>query len=148
MIPMAERLVAYIEPHLLMRVVWGSVAIAIGLALLVRLLIGNSPLLVLAAYLFTLVAASLFARRWLRSGLVTRRERVRRFLAAVPYWERVILRALIFAPVVAAMQVDRVSTAQGWGAVILICVVGGVAFGVTQEWISQWAMRRAGWHAG
>lgn len=141
---MTERLVSYVEPRLRRRVVWGGIAVSIGFGLLVRLLIGNEPFLVITAILLPFTGMFLLLNFLTASEKITVAERARRFNAEVPHWERVLLRAVIFGFGFAVVRVEpeHINTPKGVVFAVLIFSVAGLAFGLTQEWISQWAQRR------
>lgn len=142
---MTERLVSYVEPRLRRPIVWGGIAASIALGLLVRLTIGNEPFLVIAAMLMPFAGMFLLLNFWTASEKISVAERKRRFDVEVPYWERVLLRAMIFGIGFAVVRVEaqHIDTLKGAVIAVMIFTIVGLAFGITQEWISQWAQRRA-----
>jgi hypothetical protein len=141
---MTERLVSYVEPRLRKHIVWSGIAVSIALGLLVRLMIGNEPFLVITAMLVPFAGMFLLLNLLTASEKITVAERTRRFNAEVPYWERVLLRAMIFGFGFAVVRVEaeHVNTLKGVVIAVVVFTVVGLAFGLTQEWISQWAQRR------
>ncbi|MDZ4866071.1 MAG: hypothetical protein SGI91_02010 [Alphaproteobacteria bacterium] len=140
---MTERLVSYVEPRLHRRVVWGWIAVAIGACLSVRLLVGYEPDLIIATLLVSLLGLFLLLHFLTQDERVSVLERMRLYQAVFPHWERVLARALIFGVPFGLMRADRVETLGDLVFAVLFFTVGGLVFGLTQEWISQWAQRRA-----
>jgi len=140
---MTERLVFYVEPRLRKRVVWGGIAVSIGLATLVRLTIGNEPIFVVAALVVPLLGMFLLLHVLTAGDLITMAERTRRYQAVLPYWERVLLRAILFGVGLGIMQLDYIDTSREAATVALVTVVSGLVFGVVTESISRWAQRSA-----
>lgn len=141
---MTGHLVPYIEPRLRRRVIWGGLAVSIGLAIFVRLLIGNEPLLSLAALLVPMLSIFFLAHALAPSEFVTKPERVRRYATEFSYWERVLGFGVIFGASMIVLQAERINTPGSAVTIALICFAHGLVVGVVLDWFNQWVQRRAG----
>jgi hypothetical protein len=140
---MTERLVFYVEPQLRRRVLWGCLAVTIGACLLVRLLVGYEPVFIIAALLVSVVGTSLLLHFLTEDERVPVLERMLRYYAVFPYWERVVWCALGYGVPFGLLRVDRVETLRDLVVAVLICTAAGLVVGLAMGWISQWAMRDA-----